>query len=144
MDRKEAILRIKEHMKHHGIGKYPHLKLKEALDMAIAALSPPNEPLTLEQLRKMDGKPVWVKCLNSKKYISPPVGWRILEKSITGRIGVWDGENCLIERNYGTDWLAYTYHPAHIDREAWTAEWKDHYKSGVHAGTGAICSSCDV
>ena len=46
MDRKEAILRIKEHMKHHGIGKYPHLKLKEALDMAIAALSPPNEPLT--------------------------------------------------------------------------------------------------
>ena len=48
MDRKEAILRIKNHMEHHGIGKYPHLKLKEALDMAIAALSPPNEPLTLE------------------------------------------------------------------------------------------------
>ena len=84
-----------------------------------ATLTPPNEPLTLEQLRVMDGQPVWVKCLNSKKYISPPVGWRILEKSITGRIGVWDGENCLIERNYGTDWLAYTYHPAHIDREAW-------------------------
>ena len=59
MDRKEAILRIKEHMKHHGIGKYPHLKLKEALDMAIAALSQPNEPLTLEELRGMDGKPVW-------------------------------------------------------------------------------------
>lgn len=47
MDRKEAILRIKNHMEHHGIGKYPHLKLKEALDMAIAALFPPNEPLTL-------------------------------------------------------------------------------------------------
>ena len=25
-----------------------------------AALTPPNEPLTLEQLRKMDGEPVWV------------------------------------------------------------------------------------
>lgn len=60
MDRKEAILRIKEHMKHHGIGKYPHLKLKEALDMAIVALSQPNEPLTLEQLREMDGEPVWI------------------------------------------------------------------------------------
>lgn len=60
MDRKEAILRIKEHMKHHGIGKYPHLKLKEALDMAIAALSRPNEPLTLEQLREMDGEPAYV------------------------------------------------------------------------------------
>ena len=81
----------------------------------------PNEPLTIEQLREMDGQPVWVECLNSKKYISPPVGWRILEKSITGHIGVWDGENCLIELNYGTDWLAYTYHPAHIDREAWVS-----------------------
>ena len=59
MDRKEAILRIKDHMEHHGIGKYPHLKLKEALDMAIAALSQPNEPLTLEQLREMDGEPVY-------------------------------------------------------------------------------------
>ena len=60
MDRKEAILRIKDHMEHHGIGKYPHLKLKEALDMAIAALSQPNEPMTLEQLREMDGEPVWI------------------------------------------------------------------------------------
>ena len=60
MDRKEAILRIKDHMEHHGIGKYPHLKLKEALDMAIAALVTPNEPLTLEQLLEMDGEPVWV------------------------------------------------------------------------------------
>lgn len=60
MDRKEAILRIKDHMEHHGIGKYPHLKLKEALDMAIAALSQPNEPMTLEQLREMDSIPIWV------------------------------------------------------------------------------------
>ena len=61
MDRKEAVLRIKNHMEHHGIGKYPHLKLKEALDMAIAALSPPNEPLTIEQLREMED-PVWCVC----------------------------------------------------------------------------------
>ena len=60
MDRKEAIFRIKDRMEHHGIGKYPHLKLKEALDMAIAALDTPNEPLTLEQLREMDGAPVWL------------------------------------------------------------------------------------
>ena len=59
MDRKEAILRIKDHMEHHGIGKYPHLKLKEALDMAIAALSQQNEPLTIEELREMDGEPVY-------------------------------------------------------------------------------------
>ena len=51
MDRKEAILRIKDHMEHHKIGEYPHLKLKEALDMAIAPLSQPNEPLTWEELK---------------------------------------------------------------------------------------------
>ena len=73
-----------------------------------------NEPLTLEQLREMDGEPVWVRCLKLNKYIDPPVKWRILEKSITGDFGVWDGENCLIERDYGTDWLAYR-HPQKED-----------------------------
>ncbi len=43
MDKKEAILRIKEHIEHHKIGEYPHLKLKEALDMAISVLTQPNE-----------------------------------------------------------------------------------------------------
>ena len=105
MDRKEAIFRIKDHIEHHGIGKYPHLKLKEALDMAITALDTPNaekppcylpekdnpyplcegrgmkacahcclwedydpeedesrvnQPLTMRQLREMDGEPVWI------------------------------------------------------------------------------------
>ena len=156
MDRKEAILRIKDHMEHHGIGKYPHLKLKEALDMAITALDTPNsekppcylpekdnpyplcegrgmkacahcclwenydpeedesrvnQPLTMRQLREMDGDPVWVKCLKQSKYVDPPVRWRILEKSIMGTFGVWNGESGLIERNYGTDWLAYRRQP---------------------------------
>lgn len=37
-----------------------HGRYADALDMAISALSPPNEPLTIEQLREMDGEPVWV------------------------------------------------------------------------------------
>ena len=77
----------------------------------IPTLTPPNEPLTLEQLREMDGQPVWVKCLKPNKYINPPVRWRILEKSIMGTFGVWDGESCLSERDYGTDWLAYRRPP---------------------------------
>lgn len=79
MDRKEAILRIKEHVKHHGIGKYPHLKLKEALDMAIVALSQPNEPLTPEQLREMDGEPVWVEDVKH---------WALIDIEKGGQ---WDG-----------------------------------------------------
>lgn len=78
---------------------------------AMPTLTPQNEPLTIEQLREMDGEPVWVKCLKPNKYIKPPVRWRILEKSITGTFGVWDGEDSLIERNYGTDWLAYRRPP---------------------------------
>ena len=74
-------------------------------------LTPPNEPLTLEQLREMDGEPVWVKCLKPSQYTDPPERWRILEESITGHFGVWNGDCALIERNYGTDWLAYRRPP---------------------------------
>ena len=38
MDRKEAIERIKIHMGAHKIGEYPHIKLGEALSLAIEAL----------------------------------------------------------------------------------------------------------
>lgn len=48
----------------------------DAIDMAIDALDPPNEPLTLEQLREMDGEPVWV---DDKKT------WALLQ--------VWDDKN---------------------------------------------------
>ena len=88
MDRKEAILRIKDHMEHHGIGKYPHLKLKEALDMAIAALSQPNEPMTLEQLREMDGEPVWVTPLGFWALVIAKPGERVQLMSNDGET-VW-------------------------------------------------------
>ena len=42
MNRKEAIERIKRHMIVHKIGEYPHIKLAEALSMAIAALQEPE------------------------------------------------------------------------------------------------------
>lgn len=33
--------------------------LFDTAEEAISALSPPNEPLTLEELREMDGEPAW-------------------------------------------------------------------------------------
>ena len=42
MDRKEAIELIKRHMIIHQIGKYPHIKLGEALSLAIEALQEPE------------------------------------------------------------------------------------------------------
>lgn len=66
---KEAIERIADHMEVHHIGEPPHIYIGEALRMAITALSEKAEcrnppPLTLDELRQMDGEPVWVKEAN--------------------------------------------------------------------------------
>lgn len=80
----------------------------DAIDMAIAALSPPNEPLTLEQLREMDGEPVWIANPDALGY---------------GRWGIVDGvyqaedDQVLMLRGdyschyYGKTWLAYRRPP---------------------------------
>lgn len=112
MNRKEAILRIKDHMEHHGIGKYPHLKLKEALDMAIAALSPPNEPLTSDELREMDGQPVYVVPENEYSELG---GWCVISADDS------DDYSCALVPGtdywrwrfeaYGEQWLAYRRPP---------------------------------
>ena len=108
MNRKEAILRIKDHMEHHGIGKYPHLKLKEALDMAIAALSQPNEPLTLERLREMDGEPVWIVDVGPHKWYGP--GWAIVDRDncLVRTVKNW---NPVFFERYGERWIAYRRPP---------------------------------
>lgn len=49
MTREEAIARIKDHIEHHGIGKYPSIMLGEALDLAISAL----RPVSREQVEKV-------------------------------------------------------------------------------------------
>ena len=67
MDVKEAITQLTGLKKYcEGMaecdesGSYVFDLDVQALDMAITALSPPNEPLTLEELREMDGEPVCV------------------------------------------------------------------------------------
>lgn len=89
----------------------------DALKFALTALrSMPEakEPLSLEQLREMDGKPVWV------KFIGHPDGTPIEP--------LWMLVNCR-EKRLVTDveyvdwnsecWFAYPYPPAHIDRSKW-------------------------
>lgn len=39
MDKVEAIKRIKDHIRVHRIGEFPHIKIAEALSMAISALA---------------------------------------------------------------------------------------------------------
>ena len=95
----------------------------DALEFALTALrsmQEAGEPLSLEQLREMKGKPVWI-----VEY--PDWGhWELSE----------DAEDYLCDRDtelYGLTypdpdgkvglhklgWLAYAYPPAHIDRSEW-------------------------
>ena len=83
--------------------------LDEAIDMAISALRQQDhfrevtkkvEPLTLDELREMDGDPVWVQSPGIPEYGR----WAIVE-------GV--GENCLFLHDdftchdYGKTWMSY-------------------------------------
>ena len=87
--------------------------LNDAFEMAISALRQQEhfrevtkkvEPLTLDELRKMDGEPVWVQSPGVPEYGR----WAIVE-------GV--GENCLFLHDdftchdYGKTWLAYRQKP---------------------------------
>ena len=114
MTREEAI-KVLEKQFDKSCGNYRYqnaekLDFEDALWMAISALRQQktvtnrNEPLTLDELRKMDGEPVWVQSPGVPEYGR----WAIVE-------GV--GENCLFLRDdftchdYGKTWLAYRQKP---------------------------------
>lgn len=86
--------------------------LDEACRIAADVLrnKPTGKPLTLEQLRKMDGQPVWVETKAGLKF------WGIVTKIC---VSSGDGRYLLIteDTEYGQTWLAYAYPPAHIDRD---------------------------
>lgn len=73
-----------------------------------ASLTPPNEPLSTEQLREMDGEPVWVQTPGIPKYGR----WVIV-----AGVDTEDGQRTLYcqgdytYRNYGRDWIAYRRPP---------------------------------
>lgn len=66
-----------------------------------------NEPLTLEELRGMDGEPVWVSFLNSKVSISGQ--WHLV-RNITDEV-INCFENYMPFCDYGKTWLAYRQKP---------------------------------
>ncbi len=112
MTNDEAIKRIVDHMERHRIGEYPHIKLAEALNMAIDALRAQQEaekPLTLDELREMYGKPVWVERhdFGVSKYAI------VRDMEILGFVSfvIVDGGIRLPCSVYGRNWLAYRHKP---------------------------------
>lgn len=77
MDINEAIKRIQDHIRVHHIGEAPHIKIAEALAMAIDALQEKAarenpEPLTIEELKQMHGEPVYLDVGNIWGIIDVP------------------------------------------------------------------------
>ena len=79
--------------------------LREALDMAISALraqQEPNTPLTPDELREMDGEPVWI--------VAGDVSWwDIVSFSVQDWLYLAREEELRYSR-YG-EWLAYRQKP---------------------------------
>ena len=111
MTREEAIKVLRTESVEIGGNAVSVARWLTALDVAVKALEDAtdkdvgrNEPLTLDELRKMDGEPVWVQSPGVPEYGR----WAIVE-------GV--GENCLFLHDdftchdYGKTWLAYRQKP---------------------------------
>lgn len=77
--------------------------------------TPPNEPLTLEQLREMDGEPVWVQTPGIPQY-----GRWVIVAGVDTEYGqstlYCQGDYTC--RNYGQDWIAYRRPPEGEDGDA--------------------------
>lgn len=81
---------------------------RKALDLILNAPTitpPPNDPLTLEELRGMDGEPVWVEFPRCPE----ATGWMLVDATrgsvYTGILGKVSFEN------YSETWLAYRRRP---------------------------------
>ena len=81
-------------------------------------LTPPNEPLTLDELLKMDGQPVWIKRLKGLSVCD--TDWAVVEFRLEpdvkhDKIRVWwpgsEDEDTPSEDDYGKTWLAYRRPP---------------------------------
>ena len=75
-------------------------------------LTPPNEPLTLDELLKMDGQPVWIKRLKGLSVCD--TDWAVVDVC-PNKIRVWwfgsEVEDEPSEKDYGETWLAYRRPP---------------------------------
>ena len=86
---------------------------------ALRSMQEAGEPLSLEQLKQMDGKPVFLETGEVSIGEQLIAEWEILNWSGTGFFNFTRKKRMLHENNYGKTWLAYPYPPAHIDRSEW-------------------------
>ena len=121
LDPETNLAAMEELQYYHGFAWQEILvkALREARKMGADALRNTGcfrgEPLTLEQLREMDGQPVWVKVLDAR--FNEENQWAICNAEYQ-MVTLKDGFK-LFFCGYESNWLAYAYHPTHIDQKAW-------------------------
>ena len=107
-----------EVLREYGDGNAQIAACDEACRIAADVLlnKPTGDPLTLEQLRDMDGQPVWI-----ERNESPHDGkWFIVDHAdIENPDRTLYTKEGVTYSDYGVHFTAYAYPPAHIDREAW-------------------------
>ena len=105
-------------LREYGDGNAQIAACDEACRIAADVLlnKPTGDPLTLEQLRDMDGQPVWI-----ERNESPHDGkWFIVDHAdIENPDRTLYTKEGVTYSDYGVHFTAYAYPPAHIDREAW-------------------------
>lgn len=80
----------------------------------------PGKPLTLDQLREMDGQPVWIEDVNRWRFVSIPEAEQFKNTPFV----LFRKEDVQFEWQIeDSELTVYSYPPAHIDRSEWTAEW---------------------
>ena len=95
------------------------LSYYEAIDMAISALRQQerfgevNKALTLEELRQMDGEPVWVEFQDGSGGC-----WGLVHITVFTHIVFANGLFCTVGKPYfGKTWLAYRHKPEEDDHD---------------------------
>ena len=98
-------------------------QIEEAIDAAVTALrsmQEDREPLNLEQLKQMDGKPVWIEDTSCWGLVFIPKAGQFKNPPFV----MFRKEGVQFEWHVTDSELTiYSYPPAHIDRSEWTAEW---------------------
>ena len=93
------------------------IRAAEKCDQNETEMRPGCNPLTLDQLREMVDKPVYLYIYNT----ATDSGWHII-KAVTEDKIIFRGRNTMYVpiSSIGKSFDLYAYPPAHIDREAWS------------------------
>ena len=121
MDVREKLVELLDDMQRSGTGYFGSaIENKKIADYLIAngvTVQERNDPITMDELRKMDGEPVWVSVSKNWRESGVSEGWCIVRfhsEDDRVRVYIYDtrhGARFFAQQDYGISWLAYRQPP---------------------------------